>query len=161
MTAQRVYGRKDRLIKEKRHDVYQEQGKWPDPTFCTKCGVVFTKGRWSWEKMPKKAHQVVCPACRRRDGNYPAGYITLKGSFFEENHEEIVNLIRNTEKQEKQQHPLERIMGVLVKNDHTLIMTTGIHIARRIGNALSRSYKGDFSFHYPEGEKSIRVYWER
>ncbi len=156
-----AYGRKDKLIKEKRHDVYQEGKKWPEPTFCTQCGAVFAKGRWSWNKIPKIANKTICPACKRSTGNYPAGYIELRGAFFKKNHGVIVNLIRNTEKQEQHLHPLERIMSVKVMNDHTLITTTGIHIARRIGNALSRSYKGDYSFHYGESEKSIRVYWER
>jgi hypothetical protein len=26
---------------------------------------------------------------------------------------------------------------------------------------LSRSYKGEYSFQYAEGDKSIRVYWNR
>lgn len=35
------YRRKDRLIKEKRHDAYQEQHKWPGPTECAQCGALF------------------------------------------------------------------------------------------------------------------------
>jgi len=42
-----------------------------------------------------------------------------------------------------------------------LVTTTGVHLARRIGEALSRSYKGEFSFQYGDGEKTLRVYWER
>jgi hypothetical protein len=41
------------------------------------------------------------------------------------------------------------------------LTTTGIHIARRIGETLTKSYQGNFSFHYIDGEKSIRVFWER
>jgi NMD protein affecting ribosome stability and mRNA decay len=155
------YGRKDRLIKERRHDVYQEVGKRPEPTLCTQCGAVYSKGKWSWDKIPKKANKTICPACKRSAANYPAGYIELRGDFFKKNHDVIVNLIRNTEKLEQSIYPLERIMSVEIKNDHTLIMTTGVHIARRIGSALSRSYKGDYSFHYGKSEKSIRIYWER
>ncbi len=39
------YGRKDRLIKEKRHDVYRARRKWPEPTVYTECGAVFVGGR--------------------------------------------------------------------------------------------------------------------
>ncbi len=42
-----VYKRQDRLIKEKRNDVYQEWGKMPGSTLCTECGALFLKGRWS------------------------------------------------------------------------------------------------------------------
>lgn len=156
-----LYGRKDRLIRKKRHDVYEEREKWPEPTLCTKCGALFVNGRWSWRKPPKKAKEIICPACRRSADNYPAAYIEIKGEFFEEHRNEILNLIRNIEEQEKAEHPLERIMSITDEKDYTLVTTTGIHIARRIGEVLSRSYKGDFSFQYTEGEKHLRVYWQR
>ena len=41
------------------------------------------------------------------------------------------------------------------------VTTTGIHQARRIGEALSRAYKGDLTIQYADGEQSIRVYWQR
>ena len=156
-----VYKRQDRLIKEKRNDVYREWGKMPEPTLCTKCGALFLKGRWSWEKPTGETNKAVCPACKRSADNFPAGRIEIKGEFFNEHREEILNLITNIEKQEKERHPLERIMSVKDESDYTLVTTTGIHIARRIGDALSGSYKGDYSFKYAEGEKSIRVYWHR
>ncbi len=39
-----IYKRQDRLIKEKRHDVYQEWGKIPESTLCTECGALFLNG---------------------------------------------------------------------------------------------------------------------
>lgn len=150
-----------KLIKEKRHDAYKETEKWPEPTLCTECGALFTSGRWSWDKPPKKANEILCPACRRIADKYPAGYVEIRGQFFQEHQEEILNLARNIEKQEKKERPLERIMAIADNKDHTLVTTTGIHLARRIGEALSRSYNGDFSFQYTEGDKEIRVYWQR
>ena len=41
------------------------------------------------------------------------------------------------------------------------ITTTGVHVARRIGDALGRSYQGDLNFTYGAGEKSIKVSWSR
>jgi hypothetical protein len=156
-----LYKRENKFIKEKRHDVYQEWGKLPENSLCTECGVVFLNGRWSWNKPTGKVNNAVCPACRRSADNYPAGRIEIKGDFFNEHREEILNLISNIEKHEKEKHPLERIMSVIDEKDHTLVTTTGIHIARRIGDALSQSYKGEYSFQYAEGDKSIRVYWHR
>lgn len=155
------YGRQDRLLKEKRHDTYKERGKWPEPTLCKECGALFINGRWSWGKAPTEANGTICPACRRASDNLPAGYIELKGAFFQEHYDEILNLTRNIEQQEKNERPLERIMAIIDEKDHTLVTTTGIHIARRIGEALSRSYNGDLSFQYAEGEQNIRVYWQR
>lgn len=155
------YGRKDRLIKEKRNDTYKNREKWSEPTRCSVCGAVFTKGRWAWEKTPENAHEAVCPACRRILDHYPAGTIEIKGDFFESHREEILNLVRNVEKAEMGEHPLERIMAIRDENGHTVITTTGVHIARRILEALARSYEGKSSFQYGDGSKSIRGFWER
>jgi hypothetical protein len=156
-----LYGRKDRLIKEKQHNIYREGDKSLETAQCTECGVLFLNGRWSWEEPPAETKETICPACRRIADRYPAGHIEIKGSFFAEHREELLNLIRNTEKQEKGQYPLERIMSITDQKNHTLITTTGIHIARRIGEALSRAYKGELSFQYADAEKRIRVYWQR
>ncbi len=155
------HARNDRLLRERRHDVYEEREKRREPTVCTDCGAVFANGRWCWKEAPVNPKRACCPACRRCADGYPAAYIEIKGEFFEEHRTEMLNLIRNTEKQEKAGHPLERIMSIRDEKDCTLITTTGVHVARRIGEALSRSYKGDFSFHYGEGEKNLRVYWQR
>jgi NMD protein affecting ribosome stability and mRNA decay len=155
------YGRKDRLIKQKRHDAYQDSIKLPEPTLCTKCNAVFSDGRWSWKKVTKHINQTICPACRRIEDNYPAGFINVKGSFFKEHRENVLGLIHNIEKQEKSDRPLERIMKIKEEKNQTLVTTTGIHVARRIGEALSRSFKGDLSFQYSEAEKIIRVNWSR
>ena len=55
----------------------------------------------------------------------------------------------------------ERIMAISTERASTCVTTTGLHLARRIGEALSRAYKGDFAFRYADAEQSIKVYWER
>ncbi|MCL4296731.1 MAG: ATPase [Anaerolineae bacterium] len=155
------YSRKDRLIKEKRHDVYQERGKWPEPTCCTGCGALFVNGRWTWQKAPPQTYETICPACRRITDRCPAGYVEISGPFLVDHHAEMLNLINNVEKQEKSEHPLERIIAATLERDHLLITSTGHHLARRIGEALARAYKGELSFQYAEAEDGIRVYWQR
>jgi hypothetical protein len=120
-------------------------------------------GRWSWEKLSLQAelHQAICPACRRIIDHYPAGYIDITGSFFSEHREEILNLIYNTERREKEEHPLERIMAISHGADRTTVTTTGIHLVRRLGEALAKAYKGTLSFHYTDGKDTLRVSWQR
>jgi NMD protein affecting ribosome stability and mRNA decay len=137
------------------------QTKLPEPTVCNKCGVVFTNGRWVWKETVGPAHKIVCPACRRQADNYPAGRIKISGLFYQDHKEEIFNLIQNIEKQEKKEHPLERIMTIKDNKSMTVVTTTGIHVARRIGEALSRAYKGDFKFNYANDDEHIMVTWHR
>ncbi len=155
------YKRRDRLIVEKEHDTYREAKKWPEGTVCTICGAVFTGGRWSWKDAPAQANKVTCPACRRIEDKYPAGFLEINGSFFLRHREEILGLLNNEKKIEKEEHPLERIMAVEEDGEKTMVTTTGIHIARRLGEALVHAYQGDLSLTYGDGEKTIRVVWER
>lgn len=153
--------RKDRLIKDKRKDVYVDQVILKEPAACSKCNAVYINGRWSWKTTEQITNKTICPACRRINDNYPAGFVEISGKFFNQHSSEILNLIKNIEKLEKSERPLERIMLISEGNNKTLITTTGIHIARRIGEALSRSYQGKYYFQYADGEKSIRVFWSR
>lgn len=156
-----LYGRKDRLIQEKRHDAYYERDKWPEPTRCPTCGALFVNGRWTWQESPNQANTAVCPACRRIADHYPAGYVEIKGSFYTEHRDEILNLIQNTEIDEKRERVLERIMDIIHSKDSVQITTTGIHLARRLGEALARAYKGELTYRYADDDQSIRVYWQR
>lgn len=155
------YGRRDRLVQEKQHDTYREDKKLPEPTVCTECNAVYIEGRWTWYEPSFKANKMLCPACRRIAEKNPAGFLELKGAFFKKHQQEMLNLIRNEEKEEKNERPLERIMDITEEDEQTLITTTGIHVARRIGEAVSRAYQGELSFTYGDGEKTIRVLWDR
>ena len=144
----------------RRSDAYRAQGK-SVPTQCPECRALFSGGRWSWTKAPAGAEQSRCPACLRIAHNFPAGYVELRGDFLREHRDEILQLVRHTEEREKKLHPLERIIAVEKKRDHTLVTTTGIHNARRIGQALSRAYDGELSIHYLGGDQIVQVRWER
>ena len=85
----------------------------------------------------------------------------IKGEFFQEHRDEIVHLINNVEKQEKDTHPLERIMKMSDTAKGLTVQTTGVHIARRIGEALNHSYKGTYTFQYADDEQIIRCFWQR
>ncbi len=161
--SQSPYGRKDRLIREKRHDSYYEREKLPEPSRCSGCGACYTGGRWTWKAPPAQPppHQTLCPACRRIADDYPAGQVEIEGDFFRGHRSEMENLIRNVEEQEKANHPLQRLIRIAARPEGALITTTGIHLARRIGEALSRAYKGELTIQYADQEQSIRVYWRR
>lgn len=154
--------RRDKGIKRERHDVYKEKGKLTEGTVCTSCGVVFANGRWVWDYEGETTRETICPACRRIKDRYPAGFIKLRGEFFQANRDEIINLVRNQEELQKQAHPMQRIIRIIEsRNQTTLIETTGVHIARRIGDAIARAYQGEYSFQYADNYNRIRILWER
>lgn len=154
-------GRSNRMLQSERHDTYKHRGKYTEPTICSGCRAVFHGGRWSWGGAPKGAHKAVCPACLRIADRFPAGRIEIRGPFFKEHREEILNLVRNEEAAEKKERPMERIMTIGEEGEHTFVTTTGTHIARRIGESLAHSYQGEFDFRYGDNEDFIRVNWSR
>jgi NMD protein affecting ribosome stability and mRNA decay len=142
-------------------DPYNARSKPPEPTQCPKCRATFVHGRWTWETAPKDAHSQVCPACQRIHDRFPAGYITIKGAFFAENRDEIVHLIQNHEKREKEARPLQRIMAMDDKKDGLEVTTTDSHLARGIAEALHDAYKGDLKLRYSRDENLVRAIWKR
>lgn len=153
--------RHDRLMQEYEHDTYKLKGKLPEPTACPGCGAIFHKGHWQWAAAPAGANSETCPACHRIADKFPAGYLSVKGEFLRGHREELVQLIKHVGEREKSQHPLERVMEIGDEADGLLVTTTGIHLARSLGQALHHAYQGELAFHHNEGEKLLRVRWQR
>lgn len=152
----------DRLIKEYIHDPYFLREKYTDPSVCEYCGLVFRAGIFEWPtKSVEDAEKMTCPACRRIQDNYEGGRVLLEGSFITEHRDEILNILRNTEEVEKKYRPLERIMSLTEGEGQISISTTYEHIARRLGEAVHKAYKGELKIQYPEGQKYVRIYWKR
>jgi hypothetical protein len=152
----------DRLIHERVHDPYKTKSKPPEPTVCPVCYAVFKEGRWQWaDSWPINAHRHTCQACHRTHDGYPAGIVIISGSFALIHKAEILNLARHLEQQEKQEHPLHRIMGIEEKPDSVAISTTDIHLPHSIGEALRRAYKGSLELRYTQESYFIEVKWSR
>lgn len=142
-------------------DPYLRTAKPVEPSRCPTCHAVFSGGRWTWDAAPEDAHVELCPACRRIQDRFPAGYVTIKGEFFAEHRDEIVSLIMAREEREKAQRPLQRIMAIDEKRDGIEVTTTDSHIARGIAEALHDAYKGDLKLRYSRDENLLRASWKR
>ena len=72
----------DRQIADEHNDPYRPKTKLPQPTVCPQCALVFEDGRWQSAARPAgTVHEHRCPACRRINDRFPAGYVTLQGDF--------------------------------------------------------------------------------
>jgi hypothetical protein len=143
------------------NDPYFQARKPPEPTECPTCHATFLDGRWTWEEAPEDANRMTCPACQRIHDQFPAGYVTIKGEFFKEHRDEIMNLIQNKEQSEKSQRPLQRIMALDEKRDGIEVTTTDSHLARGIAEALHDAYKGELKLRYSRDENLVRATWKR
>jgi hypothetical protein len=153
--------RRQRILEELVHDTYKMAKKLPEPARCGDCGAVWHRGRWTWGAPPAGAHVTRCPACKRIRDRFPAGYVTLTGPFLEAHRDEIVARVRHCEAAEKVDHPLQRIMNIEPAAGGLLVTTTDAHLARGIGEALRKAYRGRMEFHYNKADKLLRVRWTR
>jgi len=153
--------RRDRLIRERRHDPYEARGKPREPSACPTCHAIFRDGRWQWDRPVADSQEVVCPACQRAADDMPAGILTLSGEFHLAHRKEILGLIRHVEEREAKQHPLKRIMQVSETGDELEVTTCEAGLARSLGDAIHHAYQGELDYHYPDGAGVLRVQWRR
>ena len=152
---------RDRIFDDKKHDPYQANGKYREPTVCPDCNALFHGGRWQWADAPQDAHKARCPACLRTRDKLAAGSVTVSGAFFKAHRDELLALVHHVAAREREEHPLHRVMQTEEAIDRVVVTTTDIHLPQRIGEALKHAYDGDFKLRYGHDEYTVRVDWQR
>ena len=148
--------RDTRRVQPHEHDTYKNGAKPADGTTCSDCGVTFRAGRWIWPaagEQPGRAAR--CPACHRISDRYPAGVIDVEGALGARG-EDLENMIKNLERTEKAEHPLERLMALERSETSLHVETTGVHLARRIASGLERQ-KVTVEMRFAEEQNFLRV----
>ncbi len=154
--------RLDRVIQPKRCDPYDMGRKYSEGMYCPECQALYRHGRWQWpQEGDVQGEPHLCSACRRIRERFPAGEILITGQYLSRHMREIVNLIQNIVRDEKQRSPLKRVIDFTQDNGALRVSFTDDHLARRIGEAIRKAYKGDLDVKYSEGERFVRLYWSR
>jgi hypothetical protein len=157
-------GEKRGRIGGKSSNPYHEGKKYPEPTECPRCHLVYRGGRWRQMEGTNgkgSAHSSHCPACRRELDRLPAGLLYLGGTYLTQHREEILNIATNQSQSAWALRPLQRIMWIERTGDSTEIATTNSHLAMRIGKAIADACKGDLTIKHAPDAQLVRVYWER
>lgn len=154
--------RRDRTLRPRPQDKFAVARKPSEPCSCPDCGAVFRKGRWTWEAEPPEATRQRCPACARIRGKHPKATLTLRGEWFDAHREEILSLVEREARVAQDSHPLSRLMGIATDEDGTTrLEITDTHLARRLGEALSRAGGGEIAYRADRDGKHVQVVWER
>jgi hypothetical protein len=143
-------------------------GKYRSKTRCPKCGLMFVDGLWKREmaserkKSDERGRQYkLCPACIQiRDGQI-GGIVQFSGTFMESHREELLNRIRNLEKQTGEERPLERIIKIKEGANSIEISATTEHLVARLGKSIQRDFGGDLDLRYAPEDKFAFVHWHR
>lgn len=153
-------GRKEQRLAD-HGDAYRTTAKLEDPVQCPRCRAAYRKGRWTWNASPAGAAQQTCPACRRIEDDFPAGYVTLKGAFFEAHRDEVLGIVTARAARARAEHPMQRVIGVEPLAKGVRVTTTDIHLARGIAQSVQDAFKGDLDIKYSKDEQLVRATWSR
>jgi len=156
-----VARRREQILDAPRQDAYRATEKTRGPAHCRECGAVYARGRWAWAAAQPDSRATLCPACRRARDGMPAGYVSLSGAFLRGHREEVLRRVRRCEEAERRARPLQRILEVRERGGAVVVTTTDSHLARRIGEALGKSFKGAVRYRYAPGDNRLRVEWSR
>lgn len=151
-------GRHLQVLDERVHDPYQDQEQLAEPAVCAGCGAAWLQGAWQWTTPSAYAMQARCPACRRIDDGRPAARVTIEGGFAQQYRDELLSQARDLEADQKAAHPLRRIMAI-EEGEALHIDTTDTQLARDIGEAFVRSYKGTLEVDYDDTRQRTHVRW--
>lgn len=127
---------------------------------CTGCGALFTNDKWTWNTLPDKYENGVCPSCTRIKNSDPAGQIIIRGTYFSGHKNEIIQLIQNISSAELSIDPLERLMEMCNGSKELVFKTSGVHLARKIGNALQLAFDGELITTQTDDEH-LTVHWNK
>jgi hypothetical protein len=151
---------------DKRVDLKNPYGhpeKYRSDTRCPECGLLYQHGIWKW-KVPntKRALQSrLCPACIQIRDGHAGGVVELDGSFTVSHRQELLNRIRNVEKQTLRERPLERIISLKAAKNQIVVSATTEHLIARIGKAIQRDFGGTLDLKYAPEDKFATARWHR
>lgn len=154
---------KTNIYSPRNERLYLKSKKYKEPTVCVKCGLVFINGIWKKIDKPKQKYfEDICPACKRIMDNYYGGILNLKSDLLKTKKDEIINLIKNKERESEAVNPLRRIGKIEDLSDNEMnIYTTFEHLVVSIGKAIQKAFKGDLEIRYKQDDKVARVYWTK
>jgi hypothetical protein len=144
-------------------DDLQKLGKLPSNTRCPKCNLLFQEGVWKRESSSHN-HALqwkLCPACLQIRDHTVGGIVQFSGAFATAHRQDLLNRIRNVEKQTQEERPLERIMSLKENKEGIIVSATTEHLVARIGKSIQRDFGGELDLRYAPEDKFAFAHWHR
>ena len=85
----------------------------------------------------------------------------MSGAFAGSHRQELLNRIRNVEKQTREERPLERIINLKQNREGIIVSATTEHLVARMGKSIQRDFGGELDLRYAPDDKFALVCWHR
>ncbi|MBY4866531.1 glutamyl-tRNA amidotransferase [Burkholderia sp. Bp9017] len=157
----RNFLRRDKRMQPHTKDSYRDPKRPKGDRICEGCGALCDAGRWTWYATQLDRRQLECPACKRMRENAPAGELVLRGAYLHAHRSAILDLLERQAALEKSEHALERVMEIDKSEESLVVRTTGVHMVRRLAQALLHAHHGHLAINYRDGEDVLRAHWTR
>jgi hypothetical protein len=131
---------------------------------------VYEKRRWTRDATPVARSlraiaapvYTVCPACRQAAEGQFGGEVRVSGSFFIQHRAEIGQLLKREAERAAEDNPMAVILEWRQAGPGGLIVrTTTEHLAKRLGQALHKAYRGTVHYEFSHENKFAHVTWMR
>lgn len=136
---------------------------------CPDCGATYVNRRWVAPGLRAKrvtrtvvSRPVLCPGCRLAAGGGWRGEVRMSGSFLAGHRAELERLLRNEAARAAQDNPTGRISRWMSERpDRLTVRTTSEHLAKRLGQALHKAFRGKVRYQFSHENKFAHVTWTR
>lgn len=142
---------------------FARSGKFRSNTRCPKCKLLFHAGVWKQNASTTKHERQwkLCPACQQIRDGLVGGILQFSGSFAGKHRQELLNRIRNVERQTREERPLERIISLKENREGITVSATTEHLIAKIGKSIQRDFGGELDLRYAPEDKFALVHWRR
>lgn len=137
---------------------------------CSDCGVVYFDKSWHRSLLEEKLEHLkekkqfkftLCPTCKMKKNKVFEGQLTIRLTTNNQRFkEEILNTVKNSDKQGQEWDPLDRILWMEDGVNEVKVYTSENQLAVKIGKKLKSSFPGSTLEIKHSGEDIIRVYWK-
>jgi NMD protein affecting ribosome stability and mRNA decay len=141
----------------------------PGLQVCPSCGAAYVNRRWVQAGQSARhasrtvvPRSVLCPGCRMAAEGTWRGEVRMSGSFLSAHRPEVERLLRNEAARAGEDNPTGRITRWMSDGPDALtVRTTSEHLAKRLGQALHKAFRGRVRYQFSHENKFAHVLWSR
>jgi len=126
---------------------------------CKTCESVLQNEGCLWSSFAESARGETCSLCNRIQGDCLLIVLVLGGLFVKTHRYELLNCVFTEAKNEYLSCPMKRIVAIEEHMGRVWVATSDIGLARKIGDALSQTFRGRLDYFYNAENNCLRVEW--